>query len=1023
MTRQQPALLGLTAFCAAAILLAPAARPVRAEQPADPIAGITTYPPAQLAEMDRARRNASSTGKLYVSAEIVRRGEAYRKMLASKGDRAVADQLLSAYPGDDAWRDFAAVAVALQRDAGYIPRVSTGDRGLDRTFPRKSEPDGKKLASTVLALVDEIAGRDHPLAESAAIEVLLQVLSEALPGQHLYADNGRRSTPTMPEALVERAAGFLGSDDPFVRAMADWAVSIKVCLDNDNKGKGEVWPGANPPGWYERWAAVPDDEHLPFDYARQAISLGMHRRGTDLLTLAADVMRRAEAKADWARSIHGGDDRAVAAMREAMATLTQTVKAGDLASQRAAWLTWRRTARLAVLSGKDIDFEKIIYLKRFSGGHHIQPTIHANKYPPGGDIYIQDGLEPTSPTTPVIGEKLPPGYVQDLDLWYEADKLVFSRTDGPRRGSHQQLYEMGVDGEGLRQLTDSNYEDVDPAWLPDGSVVFGSTRAEAGIMCLNAGAHHTNIYRLLPDKETIWRLSYCKDDDAYPYVLNDGRVVFMRWDYQERGVDEIFSLWAVRPDGSYADGFFRVHIPDRLIIQALKGPRPIPDSQKLVAMGSSHRAGNEGTIVVCDVKAGINNPRAIRDVTPYHSTIGRGSGELMRPVEEGGVPYIGGYYAQPWALSEKTFLVSGGYDMPISCNFHAYYIDAWGNKELLHRDKLMEAMAVVPLRPRPAPPIIAPVRDPEKTYATCYVENVYNDLPGVEKGQVKYLRILEQLFWMEGCEFTGSFQRPSGTGQGATRVIGIVPVAEDGSAAFEVPSDCPVYFQALDEHYRGIQRMRTHVEFAPGEVRGCMGCHETKSVATPPSPTGLASAKKPVRPTPPPWGDTAFIDYEKMIQPVLEAKCVKCHSGDKPKGNLLLTSKKGPRGFMQSYRSFFGLPAGETFPKSRHRNAPDNETWKAMTERVCFFFRETNGEVTRPMQFGSPHAPLAKKLVGDPAHRKLLTDGEMRLFMAWLDVRAPYYSHYVRRRKQAVRVKAFEPFGEVRTHKVVEVEK
>ncbi len=993
-----------------------------ADDAGDPIAGITTYPPAQLAEMGRARRNAPSTGALFVSAPIVRRSDEYRTMLTEQGVEAVAEQLLGAYDGEDAWRDYAAVAVALQRDAGYFTKVSTGDRGLDRQLPRKNEPDERKLASTVLALVDEVAGRDHRRAESAAVELLLQVLSEALPGQHLYADNGRRKTPTMPEALPERAAGFLGSDDPFVRAMADWAISIKVNCDNDRKG--EVWPGENPPAWYRRWAAVPDSEHLPFDYARQAITLGMHRRGRDLLTLAADVMRRAEAKADWARAIHGGDDRAVAAMSEAMAKLDQAVSGGELRAQRGAWLAFRKAVRPVVLASQDIDFDKLVYLKRFSGGHHIQPSIHANKYPPGGDIFIQEGLAPTSPTTPVIGEKLPPGYVQDIDLWYEGDKLVFSRTDGPGRRSHQQLYEIGLDGENLRQLTHSSYEDVDPAWLPDGSVVFGSTRAEAGIMCLNAGAHHTNIYRLLPDGETIWRLSYCKDDDAYPYVLNDGRVVFMRWDYQERGVDEIFSLWAVRPDGSYADGFFRVHIPDRLIIQALKGPRPIPDSQKLVAMGSSHRAGNEGTIVVCDVKAGINNPLAIRDVTPYHSTIGRGTGELMRPVAEGGVPYIGGYYAQPWALSEKTFLVSGGYDMPISCNFHAYYIDVWGNKELLHRDKLMETMAVIPLKPRPAPPTIASIRDPEKTYATCYLENVYNDLPGVEKGQVKYLRILEQLFWMEGCEFTGSFRRPSGTGQGATRVIGIVPVDEDGSAAFEVPSDCPVYFQALDEHYRGIQRMRTHVEFAPGEVRGCMGCHETKSVATPPRRTGLAMAKKPVRPTPPPWGDSAFIDYEKMIQPVLEAKCVKCHSGDKPKGKLLLTAKKGPRGFMQSYRSFFGLPAGETFPKSR-RGAPDNETWKAMNEKVCFFFRETNGEVTRPMQFGSPHAPLAKKLVGDPAHRKLLTDGEMRLFMAWLDVRAPYYSHYFRRRRGSppVRVEAFDPFGEVRTHKVVDVEK
>jgi hypothetical protein len=542
-------------------------------------------------------------------------------------------------------------------------------------------------------------------------------------------------------------------------------------------------------------------------------------------------------------------------------------------------------------------------------------------------------------------------------------------------------------------------------------------------MCLNADAKHTNIYRLLADGDTIWRLSYCKDDDAYPYVLNDGRVVYMRWDYQERGVDEIFSLWAVRPDGSGSDGFYRVHIPDSLIIEALKDPRPIPGTQKLIAMGSSHRAGNEGLVALCDTSVGVNNPLGIRDVTPYHSPIGRGVGELMRPVNEGGVPYIGGYYAQPWALTEKTFLVSGAYDMPTSCNFNAYYIDVWGNKELLHRDRLMETMAVIPLAPRARPPVLAETRDPGKTYATCYVDNVYNDLAGVEKGEVKYIRILEQMFWPYGCEFTGSYRRPGGTGQGATRIIGIVPVHEDGSASFEVPSDMPVYFQALDEHYRGIQRMRTHVEFAPGESRSCLGCHETRSEGVKTRQMGLSLNTPPVRPTPPPWGDSTFINYETMIQPVLEQKCVDCHSGPNPRGGLLLTAAKDEAGFMQSYRSLFGLPAGMSFPESRYPKGEvydDNPTWEAMTDRVVFILKETNGEVTRPKQFGAPQSPLATKLVDDPEHRKRLSDDQMRLFMAWLDVRAPYFDHYIRRRgNKRVVLQPFPPFGEVREHRII----
>jgi hypothetical protein len=1005
------------------VLLLAVSPALQADKAPQPLAQISTYSPAQLASMEWARRNGSSTGGYYLSAEIVQRGLEMQENLEARGPGALADKLLAVYAGDDASRDFAAAAFALHNSTGYVLKLRTGDRGLDRKFGRKAKPDPEKLVELTLPIVDALAKAKSPYGESAAVELLLQVLSECLPSGHLYADNGRRKTPTMPPQLAKRAADFLESQDPFVRGMADWAIQIKVGIDNDRNG--EAWPGENPPAWFKKWMAVPASEHLALDYIRQAITLGMHRRAGDLATLSKDVMRRAREKARWVRKEYGSENPALAKMEAAHKQLMAALTGNDLRAQRKAWLVWRKTVRPVVLGGADIDFDSLVYLKRFSGGHHIQPTIHnANKFPPGGDIFIQKGLEPDAPTRSLINDQLPTGYVQDLDLWFDADKIVFSRMDGPGRNNNQQIYKINLDGSNLEQLVQSSYQDVDPAWLPDGSVVFGSTRAEAGIMCLNAGAKHTNIYRLLPDGRTIWRLSYCKDDDAYPAVLNDGRVVYMRWDYQERGVDEIFSLWSARPDGSGTDGFYRVHIPDKQIIQALKDARPIPHSQKLVAAGSSHRAGDEGMVVLCDPTMGINNPLGIRGVTPYTSPIGRGSGELMRPVDEGGVPYIGGYYAKPFALTEKTFLVAAGYDMPISCDFQACYIDVWGNKELLHRDKLMEAMSIMPVRPRFKPPVIADLRDPSKTYATCYVENVYNDLPGIEKGQVKWIRILEQMFWLDGCEYTGTFRRPGGTGQGAVRVIGIVPVLEDGSASFEVPSDAPLYFQALDENYRGLQRMRTHVEFAPGEVRGCIGCHETRGEGVTVRPKGLALAGKPVRPIEPHWGATSFINYEEMIQPVFEAKCVKCHNEKEPKGKLNLTSKKGPRGYMESYRSLWGLEPGQKWPKSRYRGTPDNPRWKAMHDKVVFILHETNGEITQPLQFGAPLSPLGKKLAEDPKHRKLLTDDEMRLLMAWLDVRAPYFSHYTSRGrgKPRVMLEPFEPFGKDREHKIVPIE-
>jgi hypothetical protein len=434
--------------------------------------------------------------------------------------------------------------------------------------------------------------------------------------------------------------------------------------------------------------------------------------------------------------------------------------------------------------------------------------------------------------------------------------------------------------------------------------------------------------------------------------------------------------------------------------------------------------GGVGTIVLIDPRAGINNPDGMRNVTPNITPIQFGWNGL-KPVAEGGVPYIGGYYSHPHGLSEKTFLVTYSYDQPSACNGGGYYIDVWGNQELLRRDPVMEVTFLRPLIKRNKPVIIPDSRDPKKVFATCLVDNVYKDLPGVKAGEVKYLRILEQMFWLNGAVSEGPYSYSGGTGEGLTRVIGTVPVESDGSAVFEVPSGAPIYFQALDKNYMGIQRMRTHVTLAPGEFRGCVGCHETRSETVSPRVQATAYKKSPVRPTPPAWGDSTFINYETMIQPIFEAKCVKCHSGSNPKGKLLLTADKGQGKLMQSFRSLFGFGTKGTIPVNAPRAAPRDISniamWNPMVKSVTAFLDETKGEVTQPKQFGSPKAPLAIKLAGDPKHRELVTEAEMQLLMTWLDVRTPYIDTYVARHGSTniVRLKPFAPFGEVREHILV----
>lgn len=1012
-----------------------------------PIAEITTYSEDYLDWMDELRRNAGPTSIIELYPKAMDRAKHYRDMLDNEGPAPLAKAMVAAYPENGADVELAAGAMAMAARTGYMAygfgkhlgKIKGWGLPKERAqeLGKKARVDPQALLGEVMPVIDEIEKIDSPYARDAAIEMLLQVFAETLGSAHYESHNGRREIESIPTELTARAAAFLDSDDPFTRAVADWAVNVNVGNENETKPDKPQWPGENPPDWWADWAGISEDEYLQLDYARQAVVMQMHRRGTDLLKLSRDQMRRAEEKARWAKPQVPAEEAAkteelVSAMKAAHVKFAAVVESSpdDLTACRKAYLHWRPTVRPVVMRGPDVDFDSIVYTTRPSGGNHGQPGAHQAQYFRGraGDIYVKTGLMPSSPKRSIIGDKLPPRCVQDLDLWYDADKLVFSAATN--RDSWQ-LYEADLSGDKVTKLRDSNYDDCDPAYLPDGGIVFGSTESQTSVMCTgSAGSPHTNIYRLSADRSEHMRLSYCKDDDAYPYVLNDGRIVWMRWDYQERGVDEIFSLWVIRPDGTGADGFFRVHVPEPIIVQALRDPQPIEDSQKIIATGASHRTGNEGMLIVADPTMGISNPLGIRTVTPYTSPTTYGVGDLMRPVEEGGVPYPGGVATKPWALSEKSFLVSMSYDMPDTTNFWLYYVDAWGNKELIHRDLLLESICGRPLKPRGRPPVLPDMSDPSKNYATCYVDNVYADLPGVEKGEVKYIRILRNMGWPGPYQFhpnanPGEVWGHPGTG-GAVQIIGTVPVEEDGSAHFEVPAAMDVYFQALDEDHRAVQRMRTHVEFGRGENRSCIGCHETRQDAVVVRPKGLALEHPARRPTAPPWGDTTFIDYEKMIQPVFDKKCTNCHGGKDPKAGLVLTAEKGNRGFMQGYRSIYGIQPGEeapdpTSPVYATKLFSDHPWTKIMIDYVNIRQSPDRAEwgiPNIPKRFGAIVHPFARKLSGDGKHARMLTAEERQLIMTWFDVQCPYFSEYNVVKQRPVVLKPCDPWGDSRDYTI-----
>jgi hypothetical protein len=585
----------------------------------------------------------------------------------------------------------------------------------------------------------------------------------------------------------------------------------------------------------------------------------------------------------------------------------------------------RWAMRRLALANPLLDFEQLLLCKRFT--QHTTPDVFLNHMPwvsrPGGDIAVVTGWkgegEPQVRT--LIQGALGPGHVHGMDLWWDGTRVVFAyakaRSDkraGDRQGHEGRLseepthlFEIGIDGKGLRQLTDDKFwSDVDPTYLPNGDIAFASDRCASAAECNEMGSDDTscNLYVIRPDGSNLRRLSASKDGDYFPHTLDDGTIAYTRWEYHERSWAFVQSIWFVRPDGTGADALFKQHMGNPW---GLEDTRSIPGSNKLVSIATGHHSLPVGPVVVIEHQRGLNESAGIRIVTP---NVRPPEGGLPGdPVPEGGVSVHGGFYMHPWALSETTFLASYCYGKPGDDHAHytvrqqrqtnptgygIYLIDVFGAKELLYRDPEISCFTPIPLRPRPRPPVLPDRTDPAKKDAVCTLANVAQGVPGVDSKSVRYLRISEPLAWPYTRGTGGQRYEPDAKGTKVNwtpvRVLGTVPIEPDGSAHFHVPADTAVYFQLLDENQMELRRMRSFISFQPGEQRSCTGCHESRA-ATPHHATPaftVATGREPSAPVPPPWGDRP-ISFLRDIQPIFDKHCVGCHKGIKPAAGLDFT--------------------------------------------------------------------------------------------------------------------------------------
>lgn len=681
---------------------------------------------------------------------------------------------------------------------------------------------------------------------------------------------------------------------------------------------------------------------------------------------------------------------------------------------RALYMKARWALRALALGHPKIDFDEIVFVKRqWPRVNHQCSHRVGEAQIPGANLCVLKGLSPDGEIRELLDETHSRGGIGRFDLSYDAKRIVFPYAaprptptsygygkPGERGGAciMYDIYEVQLDGSNLRQLThDDAAEDTEPIYLPDGRVAFMTSRDDRFVQC-GDWALACGLYTMNRDGTGLRRVTEPKEGEFYPSMLDDGRIMYTRWDYLMKGYNVIQQLWAVKPDGRNASLVFGDHYAFSVGPIAFFEARQIPGTSQAICIGAAHHNTGVGPVMIVDLKQNRGRRSSMINLTPEVGYPEINS-QVFREVVYDELPGKGvsttsgnaGWYSSPYPLSEKQFLVAASFEKNNAAprGYGLYLMDVHHNRELIYRFEGASCYSPVPVRPRKKPVVIPDmVRGvPPDTPGTLLVTDIYQGLEGVPRGEAKYLRVLETLSKTvrttpQRCDVGVN------SGWDVRGVLGTVPIEDDGSVFFLAPPYKQLFFEVLDKDYLEIRRMRNFMNVMPGEVNSCVGCHEPYE-ATPGTgarPMAIAS-RGPSTITPPPWGTGGF-SFPKIVQPLLDQHCANCHDG-----------REGPdKSFDLRGLSMLEAPAGydrdqSPYPHFQHMVS---DSFLNLLKHVSYIrIGGYQGEKLPlpPNATGSRQSKLMK-LLGNGHYDVDLDLAEWRALAAWIDCNAPYYGSW-----------------------------
>lgn len=695
----------------------------------------------------------------------------------------------------------------------------------------------------------------------------LQWLSACHVSDAAGSDSPTAETTALEQRMIRQALGELGADAGLFQGELEQLIDARTAADD--------------PRWLQLYERVCLFQHRTAE--AKAINLAALRRAIE--DLQASFGPRYPRGQEFSTRL--------AALEQRMNDVEWALLAqGDgSATQAAADLT-RDAAQLrreALLANPLLNFDRLLLVRRKADRLGLPQNWQGNCALPrqGYDNQIAV-LSPVDPDGSVSTLYQPPQteFVGDVDLHFDGGKMLFSMP-----GSHGRwhVWEIGLHGsaDSLRQVTPADPPDVDhydACYLPDDRIVFASTLCFAGVPCVGGGNTVANLCLMNPDGSGIRQLCFDQDHNWCPTVLNNGRVLYSRWEYSD--LPHYFSrlLFHMNPDGTNQMEYYA---SNSVWPNSIFYARPIPnDPAKVIAVISGHHGvPRMGELVLFDPARGRREAEgAIQQITGY--------GRKVEPIiRDQLVNASWPKFLHPYPLSDKYFLVSC--QPTASSAWGLYLADVFDNLLLIKEEPGYALFEPLPVQAVKRPPVIPDRVDLTQREATVYLSDIYlgEGLRDVPRGTVKQLRVYSPHYGYPGM---GGHIHIGIDGPWDARIIhGTVPVNADGSAIFQVPANMPIAVQPLDAQGRALQIMRSWFSAMPGEVLSCVGCHESQNSGPPPQ-YRFASHGRPA--TIQPWyGPMRGFSFSREVQPVLDRYCVGCHDGQREHNGTPLADFTGGR--------------------------------------------------------------------------------------------------------------------------------